>query len=132
MSAVSANATPLPSRRSLIAQAGLLAGMTAAGASAVALPVLADEPGPIERMYLEHVGLAVARNAAHDAEWEAEKRYIEPDRPRWTPWTAEGGYKLEPLPGNKCKCYLDDGEENVARLREMIAMENEPDAPDAG
>ena len=129
---ISANATPLRSRRSLISQAGLLAGMTAAAASSMALPVLANEPGPIERMYLEHVGLAAARNASYEAEWEAGKRYVEPDRPRWAPWTAEGGYKLEPLPDNKCRCYLDDSDENIARLREMIAQEREPDAPDAG
>ena len=127
----SANATSLPSRRSLITQASMLASVTAAGAT-MALPVSADEPGPIERMFPEHARLAEAYAAASDAEWEAEKRYVEPERPRWHPFTAEGGYKLQPLPENKCRCFLDDGDENIAYLKDLISKKFESDAEDQG
>lgn len=126
----SAAATTLPSRRTLIAQAGVLASIGATASMAV--PVIAGDPGPIERMHAEHVRLDRILDLAIEAAEDAEERYEEPERPRWNRFAVEGGYKMELLPDNKCRCYLDDGDENIARLREMIAAKFEPDAEDQG
>ena len=111
----SANATALPNRRHFVSS---IAGAGALGLPA--LPFVGASLGPIEAMYPELLRLADAYDVAIEATWDAEERYEEPDRPRWHPATSEGGYKLESLPGNKCRCYLNDSDENVAELRTVI------------
>ena len=126
-STCSANATGLPDRRHFLS--------TIAGAGALSLPVLpamAWTPGPIETMWPEHLRLEAEYDAACERTWDAEERYEEPERPRWHPFSEEGGYvTVATRPGHGV-AVLDNSAHNLAYLKETIAREHEPDDPDVG
>lgn len=117
----------LPDRRHFLST---LAGASALGAAAV--PALAKAPGPVEAMWPEYLRLEAALDDATISHMDAEDRYEEPARPSWHPFIEEGGYVSGRTGSGHLLAFLDDGEKNVAWLRECIARELEPDAEDAG
>ncbi len=125
MSTASANATALSDRRHF------LSTVAAAGSLILpAIPALAQTPGPIETMYADHLRLEAALDAACMVVMDAEERYEEPDRPKWHPATAEGGYEIIPTSPGRGRALLDIGDKNVAYLRELISKEFDLDDVD--
>ena len=122
----SAAANPLPSRRSLVVKAGMLASIGAPSAL-MAIPAYADEPGPIEAMWPDYLRAEAALDAATAHTSDAERHYKAPPRPVWHPFYEDGGYVTIMTGPNSGVCVLDDGVKNIADLTAIIAMEHEPD-----
>ena len=82
----------------------MLASIGTVGAT-MAMPAFAEgRPVRSRLMHAEHVRLtAIYDAAAMEATWDAEELYEEPERPRWHPFTAEGGYKMEIIDAEKNK-----------------------------
>ena len=116
-----------PSRRAMLGHILAAPLITTAILPAAAA---AAEPSEIELAFREYRRLDELTDAAYAAEWDIQALYIEPPRPKWSPWGSAGSHHVKRLPDGKYIASLDTGDENIRYLNDLIASLSPGDEDD--